>query len=59
MTEDQRLWAVKELLFSYVRSPSLRHIRDPYAVSKLAGEIVSSQQREVETIEQWLKAKGQ
>ncbi len=30
---------------------------DP-SVKKLAGEIVSSQQREVETIEQWLKAKG-
>ena len=32
--------------------------KDP-SVKKLAGEIVSSQQREVETIEQWLKAKGQ
>ncbi|KQK28467.1 hypothetical protein ARD30_21830 [Bosea thiooxidans] len=31
--------------------------KDP-AVKKLAGEIVSSQQREIETIEQWLKAKG-
>ena len=34
------LWAVKELLFDYVKSPSLRHIRDPFSVTKLAHEIV-------------------
>lgn len=31
--------------------------KDP-SVKKLADEIVSSQQREIETIEQWLKARG-
>ena len=46
MAEDERVWAVKELLFSYVRSPSLRHIRDPYSVSKQAGEIVKKLDRE-------------
>jgi len=40
MTEDERIWAVKELLFGYVKSPSLRHIRDPHSVTKLAQEIV-------------------
>lgn len=40
MKEDERIWAVKELLFDYVKSPSLRHIRDPHSVSKLAQEIV-------------------
>jgi hypothetical protein len=40
MTDDERVWKVKSLLFEYVKSPSLRHIRDPYSVSKLAQEIV-------------------
>jgi hypothetical protein len=38
--EDERIWAVKSLLFDYVRSPSLRHLRDPLSVSKLANDIV-------------------
>jgi hypothetical protein len=40
MREDERIWAVKEVLFDYVKSPSLRHIRDPHSVIKLAQEIV-------------------
>lgn len=40
MAEDQRLWTVKQLLFDYVASPSLRHIRDPRSVLRLAQEIV-------------------
>jgi hypothetical protein len=40
MREDERLWAVKELLSEYVKSPSLRHIRDPYSIARLAKEIV-------------------
>jgi len=40
MAEDDRIWAVKELLFDYVKSPSLRHLRDPHSVHKLALEIV-------------------
>jgi hypothetical protein len=42
MREDERVWRVKELLFDYVRSPSLRHIRDPHSVVKLAQQIVSA-----------------
>jgi len=40
MTEDERIWSVRELLFDYARSPSLRHIRDPHSLTKLAQEIV-------------------
>jgi len=40
MSEDERVWAVKGLLFDYVKSPSLRHIRDPHSVTRLAQEIV-------------------
>jgi hypothetical protein len=40
MEEDRRLLSVKDLLFDYVRSPSLKHIRDPYSVIKLAQEIL-------------------
>jgi hypothetical protein len=40
MKEDERIWAIKGLLFDYVKSPSLRHIRDPNSIFKLAQEIV-------------------
>jgi hypothetical protein len=40
MREDERIWEVKALLFDYVKSPSLRHIRDPHSVIRLAQEIV-------------------
>lgn len=40
MGNDERIWAVKELLLDYVRSPSLRHIRDPHSVHKLAYNIL-------------------
>lgn len=41
MLEDERVWSVKHLLFDYVKSPSLRHIRDPNSVSTLARNIVA------------------
>ena len=40
MAEDDRVWDVKALLFDYVKSPSLRHIREPHFISKLAQEFV-------------------
>ena len=40
MREDERVWDVRELLFHSVKSPSLRHIRDPHALTRLAQEIV-------------------
>jgi hypothetical protein len=38
--ESDRLYAVISALSEYVRSPSLRHIRDPRSLQKLAREIV-------------------
>lgn len=38
MREDERVWAVKELLFDYLRSPSLRQIRD-LAVDELLADL--------------------
>jgi len=40
MKDDERVWTVRELLSDYVKSPSLRHIRDPYSVNRLAQEII-------------------
>jgi hypothetical protein len=42
MKADERLWAVKDLLCSYVKSPSLKHIHDPHSVNSLAIRIVSA-----------------
>ncbi len=56
MREDERIWAVKELLFDYVKSPSLRHIRDPHSLIKLAQEIVRRIDRENSI---WTKWDGQ
>jgi hypothetical protein len=53
MREDERVWAVKELLFHNVKSPSLRHIRDPYSVSRLAQSIVSRIDRENAIWQKW------
>lgn len=40
MRDDDRLRAIKHLLFNYARSPSLRHIRDPHMINVLANEIM-------------------
>lgn len=40
MRDDERVWAVKQILFDYMKRPSLRHIRDPRSVGRLALEIV-------------------
>jgi len=40
MSDDERIANVKNLLGDYVRSPSLRHIRDPYSLDRLAKEVV-------------------
>lgn len=40
--ESERLWAIKRKLFEYVKSPSLKHVRDPNSVHKLATEILSA-----------------
>ena len=53
MKEDERIWAVKEILFDYVKSPSLRHIRDPHSVVKLAQQIVKRIDRGNEIWRKW------
>lgn len=53
MSDDERVWAVKELLFDYVKSPSLRHIRDPHSVIKLAQEIVRRLDRSNSVWRKW------
>jgi hypothetical protein len=40
MRDDERILDVRRLLFDYVKSPSLHHIRDPHSITKLAQEIV-------------------
>lgn len=40
--ESDRIWAIKSRLLEYVKSPSLRHIRDPLSINKLAKEILIS-----------------
>ena len=56
MQDDQRIWAIKDVLTDYVRSPSLRHIRDPHSLNKLAREIVRRMDR---TYSIWKKWDGQ
>lgn len=45
MVEDERVDIVKGLLFEHMKSPSLRHIKDPYMVIKLAQNIVKKLDR--------------
>lgn len=42
MSEDARVGEVRRMIYDYVRSPSLRHIRDGFALTKLASEVVLS-----------------
>lgn len=53
MSEDERMWAVKSLLFDYVKSPSLRHIRDPHSVVKLARDIIRALDRSNSIWKKW------
>jgi len=45
VVEDARVDIVKRLLFEHVKSPSLRHIKDPYMLIKLAQDIVKKLDR--------------
>jgi hypothetical protein len=40
MPEDDRQYRVCKLLADYVRSPSLRHLRDPHSLQRLAKDIL-------------------
>ncbi len=53
MTEDHRLSSIRSLVTDYVRSPSLRHVRDPFSIAKLAREILRAVDRPVGPWEKW------
>jgi hypothetical protein len=51
--DADRQYAVSSLLFDYMKGPSLRHLRDPPSVHKLAGEIVSTLDRASSLWKKW------
>jgi hypothetical protein len=51
--ENDHIYAVASKLFDYVKSPSLRHIRDPHSIQKLAKEIVQAVDRNSSVWEKW------
>src|SRR5690348_861761 len=53
MSEDERLYSIRSLIFDYVKSPSLRHIREPHAVAKLAKDILRVVDRPVGPWSKW------
>lgn len=53
MKEDKRVWMVRQILIEYVKSPSLRHIRDPNSLNKLARDIVKAIDRNNEIWRKW------
>ena len=53
MFDHQRLNAVRSLLFEFLKSPSLRHLRDPYSVGKLAEQILRAVDRDRSVWRKW------
>lgn len=53
MSEDERLHSIRSLIFDYVKSPSLRHIREPHFVAKLAKDILRIVDRPVGPWAKW------
>ncbi|MDE5465968.1 hypothetical protein [Bradyrhizobium sp. CSS354] len=51
--DSDRQYAVARLLFDYVKSPSLRHLRDPHSVHKLARDIVTTVDRAGSVWSKW------
>lgn len=45
MTDDDRVWQVKQILVDYLRSPSSRHLRDPHSIASLSRSIIKSVDR--------------
>jgi hypothetical protein len=50
---DDRIDTIRHLINEHNKSPSLRHIRDPYAISKLASDIVRSLDRSAKVWQKW------
>lgn len=53
MFDHERLYAVRRLIFDYVRSPSLRHLRDPHSINEFAERIVKAIDREQSVWRKW------
>jgi hypothetical protein len=50
---DDRVDTIRHLINEHNKSPSLRHIRDPYVISKLASDIVRSIDRRSSVWQKW------
>jgi hypothetical protein len=53
MTSDDRISAVQGILNDYVRSPSLRHLRDPHSLLRVATDIVKRLDRQNGVWQKW------
>ncbi len=53
MPNDERLHIIRSLVFDYAKSPSLRHIRDPHFVDKLAKDILRAVDRGQSPWQKW------
>lgn len=53
MIADDRIRAVQVVLSEYVRSPSLRHLRDPHSLLRVAKDIVKCLDREHRIWQKW------
>lgn len=53
MINDDRVSAVQAILCEFVRSPSLRHLRDPHSLSRVAKEIVKCLNRQTKVWQKW------
>lgn len=51
--DADRQYAVASLLFDFLKSPSLRHLRDPHSVHKLARDIVATLDRASSAWTKW------
>jgi hypothetical protein len=51
--DPDRRHAVASLLLDFVKSPSLRHLRDPHSIDKLARDIVNALDRASSVWKKW------
>ena len=59
MFDYERQNAVRSLLFRYLESPSLRHLRDPKQVDRLAESILTALDRTGPVWEKWGAVRGE
>lgn len=53
MVSDERISAIRAILSEYVRSPSLRHLRDPHSLLRVATDIVKRLDRQNGVWQKW------